>query len=78
MTLAELAANCTHDTTDERWVPDSEDEQGHWVSVYLSLCVDIDTHRYRCTRCNTVMYYSGAAKAYFEGEVKSDIPGLGG
>lgn len=30
-----------------------------------SACVDIDLHRYKCTLCGEVGYYSGAAKRYY-------------
>lgn len=39
-----------------------------------SACEDIDTHRYRCTKCGQVFYYSGAARDYYEG--RGDTKGL--
>jgi len=29
--------------------------------------VDIDTHRYKCTQCNKVFYYSERARQMYEG-----------
>ena len=37
---------------------------------------DIDTHRYKCTQCGEVFYYSGVAKSYFEDGVESQVRGL--
>jgi hypothetical protein len=39
--------------------------------------VDIDLHRYKCTQCGLVMYYSGRAREHFEEGKKFDwIKGL--
>lgn len=38
-----------------------------WVFVTgQSWCEDIDTGRYRCTKCNKIMYYTGLWREYFE------------
>lgn len=37
---------------------------------------DIDLHRYKCTQCNEIFYYSQAASDYYENGIKSDISGL--
>jgi hypothetical protein len=38
-----------------------------WIDGYEeSTTVDIDLHRYKCTQCNKVMYYSFRAKEYYE------------
>lgn len=38
---------------------------------------DIDLHRYKCTRCGKIGYYSGAAKNFYEKGIKSKgIEGL--
>jgi len=38
-----------------------------WIDGYEeSTTVDIDLHRYKCTQCNKVMYYSSRAKEYYE------------
>lgn len=37
---------------------------------------DIDLHRYKCTQCGEIGYYSGAAKNYYENGIKSEILGL--
>lgn len=37
--------------------------EGYWESAEE----DIDTHRFKCTLCGEIGYYSGAAKDHFEG-----------
>ena len=37
---------------------------------------DLDTHRYQCTQCNKIMYYSNAARLYYEEGINSQIQGL--
>lgn len=51
-------------------------EDGHWVYSTERTTEDIDLHRYRCTVCKAVMYYSGAARRYYEEDITSDIDGL--
>lgn len=70
---------CTHTKhveTDQGY----EDFDGEWQQdiqiVAISTTVDIDLHRYKCTQCEKVMYYSGAARNYFEKGVKSNVMGL--
>jgi hypothetical protein len=61
--------NCTHSRTKETWVTTDywgEETEGKWQYETISTTVDLDLHRYKCTRCGTVMYYSGAAKEYYE------------
>jgi len=47
-----------------------EDMNGEWISDWrnyaVSTCVDIDLHRYKCTMCGEVFYYSGRAKDFYE------------
>lgn len=33
--------------------------------------IDIDIHRYKCTQCGKIKYYSEAARAYYEDGIKS-------
>jgi hypothetical protein len=50
---------------------------GEWVYETVSTTVDIDLHRYKCTQCDEIMYYSGRARDYHENGVKSPwIKGL--
>ncbi len=41
-----------------------------------STTVDLDTHRYRCTQCGEIGYYSHAARQFYEKDVKT--PGVRG
>ena len=57
---------CTHTTPipghwkmgsgDPEWIDKTEDQT----------VVDLDLHRYQCTQCKEIMYYSGRAKEQFE------------
>jgi hypothetical protein len=71
--------NCSHQRERERWVTTDyfgEETEGHWEYWSESATVDLDTHRYKCTMCGEVMYYSGAARKYYEEGIKSYVPGL--
>ena len=39
---------------------------GKWEYTTEYTTVDLDLHRYKCTQCGLVMYYSGAAREYYE------------
>lgn len=73
--------SCNHLREVSRWV-ETEDwyhggSTGEWEYTTESTTVDIDLHRYKCTMCNEVMYYSGRARAFYEDGVKSEwITGL--
>ena len=73
--------SCNHERTTERWVTTDyfgEEIAGHWEYDTISTTVDIDLHRYKCTRCGEVMYYSSRAREYYEEGKKIDwIQGLG-
>ena len=72
---------CNHQRTRERWV-ETEDwyhggTTGEWEHTTEYTTVDLDTHRYKCTQCNEMMYYSGRAREYYEEGIKSEwITGL--
>ena len=76
--------SCNHQREISRWVGEdnwyddgSSMHTGDWVYDTVSTTVDIDLHRYKCTQCGEVMYYSGRAKQYHEEGVKFDwITGL--
>lgn len=65
---------CTHSQkVAGRWEPtgvfyfDGE-ELSNWVPDHtVSTTVDIDLHRYKCTQCGEIRYYSGRARDHFEG-----------
>lgn len=72
--------SCTHQRRTERWVTQDyfgEEIDGEWQYDTVSTTVDLDLHRYKCTMCNEVFYYSGRARDYYEKGIKSDwITGL--
>lgn len=64
--------SCNHQRETSRWVEDDDwypshgGSTGYWEYDSVSTTVDIDLHRYKCTQCGEVMYYSGAAREYYE------------
>ena len=42
---------------------------------YISTFEDIDTHRYRCTQCGKIEYYSQAAEDYYTKGTKNPMLG---
>lgn len=64
--------NCNHTRqTSPEWVEYECDWTGETVGYWeeggaVSTTVDVDMHRYRCTQCGEVMYYSAAAKRHYE------------
>ena len=75
--------SCNHERRIDRWV-ETEDwyhggTTGEWEYTTEYTTVDIDLHRYKCTQCNEVMYYSGRAREYYEeGKTFEWIKGLKG
>lgn len=74
---------CNHTTEKSYWVeeddwyPSHGGSTGHWEYETVYTTVDIDLHRYKCTQCGEVMYYSGRAREYYEEGKKFDwITGL--
>jgi hypothetical protein len=72
---------CKHEYTksvyveEENWY--SGEVEGRWEYTTVSSTVDIDLHRYKCTQCDEIFYYSGRARDYYEKGIKSDwIQGL--
>ena len=64
---------CNHQRTTKQWVGEdnwyddgSSMHTGEWVYDTVSTTVDIDLHRYKCTQCGEIMYYSGRALEYYE------------
>lgn len=61
-------SSCDHKTG--RWVPGPVDEETGepgpecWEEDYLY--EDIDTGRYRCTRCGEVFYYTEHWRAFYQ------------
>jgi hypothetical protein len=74
-------ADCDHYKTNRHYAVSIDDwtgePEGEWHTEEQSLIVDIDLHRYQCSRCKQIGYYSGAAKAFFEdGKRAPGIQGL--
>lgn len=73
---------CEHSKVISQWINEYVDDwgttvDGHWEYYTDSTIEDIDLHRYRCTQCGEVMYYSGRAKEHYEeGKKFSWIKGL--
>lgn len=60
---------CNHTKTTSRYVTVNcfgEETEGEWEYETISTTEDIDLHRYKCVQCNKIMYYSGAAREYYE------------
>lgn len=82
--------DCTHTTpAEDVWVPNKDHDPvewgmdgfdagpGEWESGRReSTTVDIDLHRYECTQCGKVMYYSSTAREHFENGKSFNIKGL--
>lgn len=70
--------SCSHTITKGRWVEDEDWATGEitreWVEEEISAFHDVDLHRYKCTRCGELRYYSGRARDHFEG--KTNDPGI--
>lgn len=73
--------SCSHERTlDPVWVTHINDWDGEEYSQWeypngetQSTLEDIDTHRYKCTQCGEIFYYSQRAKQWYEnGQRDSD------
>jgi hypothetical protein len=63
--------NCSHSIDTSHYIPPHTDDWGYdvagrWEYGTKNTYEDMDTHRYRCTRCKEVFYYSNRAKEYYE------------
>lgn len=70
---------CSHEYSyweTEHWVDDYGNDHCDTKQVSESYYRDIDLHRYKCTQCNKIFYYSQAASDYYEKGIKTDIIGL--
>lgn len=68
--------NCTHQRTHESYENQNyfgDEVEGYWVRETVSTTVDLDTHRYKCTQCSKIMYYSGAAADFYEKGIRRGI-----
>ena len=49
------------------WIDEDGESHNVWVESRSSgTFVDIDLHRYKCTQCGKVFYYSQAAEDFYE------------
>ena len=68
--------DCNHIKIEHRYVTFYDDWEGEyrseWQTTEIYTTVDLDTHRYQCTQCKKIMYYSSAAMAYYEDSVYDD------
>lgn len=71
---------CAHSITFERYATLDDGyggETSDWESTTESTMVDLDLHRYQCTQCREIFYYSGRAKEFHENGIASPwIKGL--
>jgi hypothetical protein len=72
--------SCTHSkSVPGRWVKPTgwwveEDDPDEWEpESSVSTTVDIDLHRYKCTQCGEVMYYSERARKHYEGVAPDNL-----
>lgn len=71
--------NCTHSQRYSKWITTNyygEEIAGEWEHWTERTTVDVDLHRYKCTMCEKIMYYSGAAGQFYEKGIDSDVYGL--
>lgn len=74
--------SCDHKQEVSEWIDEFVNdwgytEPGHWHYSVQYTVEDIDLHRYKCTQCGLVMYYSSRAREHFEEGKKFDwIEGL--
>lgn len=62
--------------TTEEWEDDYGNIHTDHVYVSQSFHEDLDLHRYHCTRCKQIFYYSSAAEDYYERGIKTNVIGL--
>lgn len=72
---------CTHSREVSEWIDEHESHwgtiPGEWHYSTQHTYVDLDLHRYQCTQCKEIFYYSGRARDYYEKGIKSEwIKGL--
>lgn len=67
---------CNHVERRQVWVETYNEwtceTEGSWEWQEECLQKDIDLHRFKCTRCGEIGYYSDAARRYYEGGASED------
>jgi hypothetical protein len=59
------------DIEEENWI--TGEKYYTEVPIEKSFLIDLDLHRYKCTKCGEIGYYSGAARDYYEKGIKSEV-----
>lgn len=73
---------CSHQAQRSEWIDPfvndwGVEEPGEWKYSVESTTEDVDLHRYRCTQCGKIFYYSGRARDFYEKSIESPwIKGL--
>lgn len=76
-----MTINCSH--TEIVKIPNpykhlafDPDLEPDFIEDIRSIYDDIDLHRAKCRKCGDILYYSGAAKRYYENGIRT--PGVRG
>jgi hypothetical protein len=73
-------STCDHYEHKLEWTEEYDDWTGEtsssWKRSVICLQEDIDIHRFKCTRCGEIGYYSSRARDYYENGIKCWVPGL--
>lgn len=71
---------CPHTIEHSEWVTREDywtgDQYSEWEHKIVSTQKDIDLHRFQCTQCGEIGYYSGAARRFYEEGIPT--PGIRG
>lgn len=70
---------CSHEFSyweTDTWEDDYGNEHHDNNLITESYYEDLDLHRYHCTKCKEVFYYSQAAKEYHQDGILSNVQGL--
>lgn len=80
--------SCTHTVTvPGHWVnnpffdvnENQPNDYSDWYEGYEQETIkDVDVHRYKCTECDKIFYYSEAARQYYEEGITCSVKGLEG
>ena len=66
---------CTHQKTETKWVETEDywtgEVEGNWETTTTSCDEDISLHKFKCSLCGRIGYYSGAARDYYEKGISS-------
>ena len=74
--VVNMCEHVRYETIDNGYEDWDGDWHEDWRMVPVSTTVDVDLHRYKCTQCGEMFYYSGRARDYYEKGKRS--PGIEG